>query len=218
MAVVSGQREEAAGSRGPALNQRKGEVWLHHDASFYYIWEAKGSCTEATNFCRAKGPNIRLAVLTRKNQDWLITQANRRSLLVSEDYLDHQDHLDETEYLGHLDELDHLVYLDEMEYVDPNTLDNVDFLECLEYLDNLDHLGNLGNPDFLEYLDHLGNLDILDHLGNLDILDHLENLETAAQLRLQSHVISELDYCDSPLAGLPLQAIRPSHLVQNGAA
>ncbi|KAK3568848.1 hypothetical protein QTP86_017954, partial [Hemibagrus guttatus] len=40
----------------------------------------------------------------------------------------------------------------------------------------------------------------------------------ATQVLLQSLVISRLDYCNSLLAGLPLNAIRPLQMIQNGAA
>ncbi|KAL6464070.1 hypothetical protein MHYP_G00284610 [Metynnis hypsauchen] len=69
---------------GPVLDEKK-EAWLLYDDSFYLIYEAEGNCTEAAKFCRARGPNIRLAVLTPRNQDWLIAQAKGRRLLVAED-------------------------------------------------------------------------------------------------------------------------------------
>ncbi|KAK3552211.1 hypothetical protein QTP86_005890, partial [Hemibagrus guttatus] len=40
----------------------------------------------------------------------------------------------------------------------------------------------------------------------------------ATQVLVQSLVISRLDYCDSLLAGLPLNAIRPLQMIQNAAA
>ncbi|XP_072548046.1 uncharacterized protein [Salminus brasiliensis] len=66
------------------LEENKG-VWLLHDNSFYFIWEAEGNCSKAGNYCSAKADNIRLAVLTPKLRDWLITQAKGRRLLVAED-------------------------------------------------------------------------------------------------------------------------------------
>ncbi|KAI4899623.1 hypothetical protein NFI96_001494 [Prochilodus magdalenae] len=42
--------------------------------------------------------------------------------------------------------------------------------------------------------------------------------QEATQLLVQSLVISRLDYCNSLLAGLPLRAVRPLHLVQSDAA
>ncbi|KAL7837925.1 hypothetical protein AOLI_G00263290 [Acnodon oligacanthus] len=62
----------------------KKEAWLLYDDSFYYLLEAEGNCTEAAKFCGAKGSNIRLAVLTQRNRDWLITQAKGRRLQVAE--------------------------------------------------------------------------------------------------------------------------------------
>lgn len=66
------------------LEENKG-AWLLHDNSFYFIWEAKGDCSKAANYCSAKASNIRLAVLTPKLRDWLITQAKGRRLLVAQD-------------------------------------------------------------------------------------------------------------------------------------
>ncbi|XP_036436739.1 collagen and calcium-binding EGF domain-containing protein 1-like isoform X2 [Colossoma macropomum] len=68
----------------PVMDEKK-EAWLLYDGSFYLIWEAEGNCTEAAKFCRARGSNIRLAVLTQRNRDWLVTQAKKKKLLVAED-------------------------------------------------------------------------------------------------------------------------------------
>ncbi|KAL6464067.1 hypothetical protein MHYP_G00284580 [Metynnis hypsauchen] len=71
--------------RDTTVLDEKKEAWLLFDDSLYYLWEAEGNCTEAVKFCRAKGSNIRLAVLTQRNRDWLVSQAEGRRLLVAED-------------------------------------------------------------------------------------------------------------------------------------
>ncbi len=40
----------------------------------------------------------------------------------------------------------------------------------------------------------------------------------AAQLLIQAHVISKLDYCNALLAGLPSCTIKPLQMIQNAAA
>ncbi len=42
--------------------------------------------------------------------------------------------------------------------------------------------------------------------------------EHAAQLLVQALVLSRLDYCNAPLAGLPASSIKPLQLIQNAAA
>ncbi len=42
--------------------------------------------------------------------------------------------------------------------------------------------------------------------------------EHAAQLLVQAHVISRLDYCNALLAGLPSSTIKPLQMIQNAAA
>ncbi len=42
--------------------------------------------------------------------------------------------------------------------------------------------------------------------------------EHAAQLLVQALVISRLDYCNAPLAGLPSNTIKPLQMIQNAAA
>ncbi|KAL7835165.1 hypothetical protein SRHO_G00294120 [Serrasalmus rhombeus] len=89
-AEVSGSQTSGEEANKPRnitglVSDENKEAWLHHDDSFYLIWEAEGNCTEAAKFCKAKGSSIRLAVLTQWNQDWLITQTKGRRLLVAED-------------------------------------------------------------------------------------------------------------------------------------
>ncbi|XP_066518434.1 uncharacterized protein [Hoplias malabaricus] len=61
------------------------EVWLRFEGTYYLFQVQEGNCSAATEFCKRKGYNIRLAVLTRRNKDWLKDQAKERKMLVAQD-------------------------------------------------------------------------------------------------------------------------------------
>ncbi|KAL7838182.1 hypothetical protein AOLI_G00265860, partial [Acnodon oligacanthus] len=71
-------------------------------------------------------------------------------------------------------------------------------------------------------------LSLLTHIANLTrscryLLYNIRRIRPfltreAAQVPVQSLVISRLDYCSSLLAGLPIQTIKPLQLIQNAAA
>ncbi len=51
-----------------------------------------------------------------------------------------------------------------------------------------------------------------------DQLTFKEHIAKTAQLLVQAHVISRLNYCNALLAGLPLNTIKPLQMIQNAAA
>ncbi|XP_066504879.1 uncharacterized protein [Hoplias malabaricus] len=61
------------------------EVWLRFEGTFYLFQDEEGNCSAATEFCKKMGYNIRLAVLTMRNKDWLMDNAKERKLLVAQD-------------------------------------------------------------------------------------------------------------------------------------
>ncbi|KAL7835161.1 hypothetical protein SRHO_G00294080 [Serrasalmus rhombeus] len=156
------------------LDEKK-EVWLLYDDSLYYIWEAEGNCTEAAKFCRAKGSNFRLAVLTQRNRDWLTTQAKGRRLLLAED-----DSSSRCKLVGDPVRLETpFIQGEEQGWVceQHNRLgDQLGHLDYVGHLDKLDSLDNLGHLDKLDFLDNLDNLGHMVPLENLDILDKLDDL------------------------------------------
>ncbi|XP_072515442.1 uncharacterized protein [Salminus brasiliensis] len=154
------------------LEENKG-VWLLHDNSFYFIWEAEGNCSKAGNYCSAKADNIRLAVLTPKLRDWLITQAKGRRLLVAED-----ESLSGCKLVGDPVRLETpFTPGEEQGWVCEHQHEFILFYRY--YLDHLDHLDHLDQQDPQDQQDHV---DFLDHLDYLDLLDLLDQSNVASSM------------------------------------
>ncbi|XP_026883612.2 uncharacterized protein LOC113588571 [Electrophorus electricus] len=64
---------------GPGLELNgKRELWHLYDGVLYLIWDAKGNCSEAEEFCKQK--NSRIGNITSRNKDWFLSLSKGKKL------------------------------------------------------------------------------------------------------------------------------------------